>query len=66
MRRLFKMAEHKKWLTDKLEDLFKDSQDYKQKALIKAAKGILEEQEQRKEQLQGELDGSLWSPRDWG
>ncbi|MFO8069000.1 MAG: hypothetical protein R6U02_03305 [Alkalibacterium sp.] len=57
--------EDKQWLMNQLEKLSEESQDYKQKALLQATKALLEEQEKRKEQLQGELDGTLWSPGNW-
>ncbi|PRY83681.1 hypothetical protein [Alkalibacterium olivapovliticus] len=54
------------WIIQELERLFETSQDYKQKALLQEAIDILKEQDLRKEQLQGELDGTLWSPGNWG
>ncbi len=57
--------EDNQWMMTQLEKLFDESRDYKQKALLKATKELLEEQEKRKEQLQGELDGTLWSPGKW-
>lgn len=60
------MNEQEEWVLNELDKLFKESRDYKQKALLRATKNIIEEQEKRKEQLQGELDGTLWSPGNWG
>lgn len=57
--------EDKDWLMKQLDVLFEGSRDYKQKALLLATKELLEEQEKRREQLQGELDGTLWSPGNW-
>ncbi|WP_080147172.1 hypothetical protein [Marinilactibacillus piezotolerans] len=57
--------EDKQWMLAQLTDLFHKSRDYKQKALLMAAKELIEEQEKRKEQLQGELDGTLWNPGNW-
>lgn len=57
--------EDQQWLITQLENLFENSRDYKQKALIQATMNIIKEQEKRKEQLQGELDGTLWSPGNW-
>lgn len=59
------IMDEQKWILDELKRLFETSQDYKQKALLQAAGDILREQEVRKEQLQGELDGTLWSPGNW-
>ncbi|SDK87308.1 hypothetical protein [Alkalibacterium thalassium] len=53
------------WIIRELEQLFDSSRDYKQKALLKAAADLIREQKTRKEQLQGELDGTLWSPGNW-
>ncbi|WP_192983450.1 hypothetical protein [Marinilactibacillus psychrotolerans] len=58
--------EDQQWLITQLEELFKKSHDYKQKALLQAAINLILEQEERKEQLQGELDGRLWNPGNWG
>lgn len=41
------------------------SRDYKQKALLAAAKRLIQEQTVRIQQMEGELDGTLWSPRNW-
>jgi hypothetical protein len=60
------LNEQEEWVLNELDKLFKESRDYKQKALLRATKNIIEEQEKRKEQLQGELDGTLWSPGNWG
>ncbi|MDZ7834068.1 MAG: hypothetical protein U5K84_00645 [Alkalibacterium sp.] len=45
--------EDNQWLMDQLEKLTVKSQDYKQKALLQAARELLEEQEKRREQLPG-------------
>ncbi|GEQ32488.1 hypothetical protein ACEN4P_11940 [Marinilactibacillus psychrotolerans] len=58
--------EDEQWLINRLEELLKRSRDYKQKALLQAAINLILEQEERKEQLQGELDGRLWNPGNWG
>ena len=54
------------WLLLELETLFSNSQEYKQKALLKATMELVKEQFKRINQMEGELDGRLWSPRDWG
>lgn len=53
------------WLVAELEDLIEGSRDYKQKALFLATIQLVKEQEQRQEQLEGEIDGTLWSPNNW-
>ncbi|GAA0358040.1 hypothetical protein GCM10008932_08460 [Alkalibacterium iburiense] len=57
---------NQEWTIEQLEHLFHMSQDYKQKALLQATIKLIKEQNKRKEQLQGELDGTLWSPGNWG
>ncbi|WP_028274863.1 hypothetical protein [Atopococcus tabaci] len=57
--------EEQEWIYEQLDKLFEDSRDYQQKALILAAKKLIQEQYERIEQMKGELDGTLWSPRSW-
>lgn len=58
--------ENQAWTIEKIDQLIDKSQDYKEKALLYNVKLALLEQEKRRVQNQGELDGSLWSPGDWG
>jgi len=60
------MEENIQWSLGQLDQLIKDSHDYKQKALLMGVQDLLLEQEKRTEQIQGQLDGTLWSPNDWG
>ncbi|WP_251006105.1 hypothetical protein [Carnobacterium sp. ISL-102] len=57
--------EQKEWLIQELERLRQTSRDYKQKALLIAVKDLIDEQAERIRQMEGELDGTLWSPRNW-
>ncbi|SIN92905.1 hypothetical protein SAMN05878443_0529 [Carnobacterium alterfunditum] len=57
--------EQKEWLLQELERLRQTSRDYKQKALLIAVKDLIDEQAERIRQMEGELDGTLWSPRNW-
>lgn len=57
--------EQKEWLIQELERLIQTSRDYKQKALLKAVIDLIDEQVERMRQMEGELDGTLWSPRNW-
>ena len=57
--------EQKEWLIQELERLIQTSRDYKQKALLKAVIALMDEQVERIRQMEGELDGILWSPRNW-
>lgn len=60
------MEEDIEWSLTQLDQLIIDSHDYKQKALLLGIKDLLLEQQKRTEQIQGQLDGTLWSPNDWG
>lgn len=53
------------WLVTELAHLEEVSLDYKQKALFLATIELILEQEQRQEQFEAKLDGSLWSPSNW-
>lgn len=57
--------EQKEWLLQELERVIQTSRDYKQKALLKAVRDLVNEQVERIRQMEGELDGTLWSPRNW-
>lgn len=54
------------WTINQIDQLIETSQDYKEKALLYNTKLLLLEQVKRKDQNQGELDGTLWSPGNWG
>lgn len=58
------MEENNEWLLEKLAGLYNEA-DFKKRALIKAANDIIIEQEKRILQMEGELDGTLWSPKNW-
>ncbi|KAF1302451.1 hypothetical protein IV487_09190 [Enterococcus saccharolyticus] len=53
------------WLKEQLEQLAKNSREYQHRALFLGLQQLLVEQQKRKEQLQGRLDGELWSPKKW-
>jgi len=55
----------REWIDAQLEKAVEDSRDYEQKALLLATKALIEEQYTRIEQMQGELDGTMWSPKNW-
>ena len=42
-----------------------ESKEYKERALLVAAKNLLLQQTKRIEQAHGELDGRMWSPENW-
>lgn len=54
-----------KWVQERLDHLIEASRDYRQKALFQETKRLFQEQYQRMEQMQGELDGRMWSPKEW-
>lgn len=58
--------EKDEWILEELERSYDNSQDYNLAALIKAAQNIIKEQAKRMEQMEGEIDGTLWSPKRWG
>ncbi|AYW46450.1 hypothetical protein LQF61_12295 [Tetragenococcus koreensis] len=60
------MEEDIQWSLEQLDQLVAGSLDYKQKALLLGMRDLLLEQQKRTEQIQGQLDGTLWSPNDWG
>lgn len=53
-----------KWLFDQLEELSTIT-DYETKALLFETKKLLLEIAERKEQLQGEIDGESWNHQKW-
>ncbi|MGV3466328.1 MAG: hypothetical protein ACO1OT_13675 [Heyndrickxia sp.] len=54
------------WMLQELQKIYDDSKDYNQRALIKAAQAVIHEQAKRIDQMEGEIDGTLWSPKKWG
>ncbi|CZQ93022.1 Hypothetical protein Tpal_1575 [Trichococcus palustris] len=57
--------ETKQWVLEQLDYLNGQSRDYRQKALFQETKKLFQEQYQRIGQAEGELDGRMWSPKDW-
>lgn len=55
----------KEWLEKQLTIWEQECQDYKERAFIVYSKRLLLEQMKRIEQQQGQLDGQLWSPKEW-
>lgn len=58
--------EKNEWILQELQRAFDESKDYNKRVLIKAAESIIKEQAKRIDQMEGEIDGTLWSPRKWG
>lgn len=57
--------ETENWVQEQLNHLMAASKDYLQKALFQETKKLFQEQYQRIEQMEGELDGRIWSPKEW-
>lgn len=55
----------KEWLEKQLTIWEQECPDYKERAFIVYSKRLLLEQMKRIEQQQGQLDGQLWSPKEW-
>lgn len=53
------------WILEELANIDEQESDITQQALIRAAKQIIREQDKRIWQMEGELDGTLWSPKRW-
>lgn len=53
------------WLNDIIEALSHSSTDYKERDLLHALSRYLQEQERLIEQAEAELDGRMWSPKNW-
>ncbi|MDY0407251.1 hypothetical protein P5G51_019660 [Virgibacillus sp. 179-BFC.A HS] len=49
-----------------LEEMSERQSDYHAQALLFATSKLLQEQDKRIALMEGELDGTLWSPRNWG
>lgn len=57
--------EKDEWILEELQRIYDQSQNYNQMALIKATQAIIKEQAERIVQMEGNIDGTLWSPRKW-
>ena len=50
---------------DYVQDWQAQAPDYPSQALLQVACDLYQQQEDRLRQLEGQLDGSMWSPKDW-
>ena len=50
---------------DYIQDWQVQASDYPSQALLQVASDLYQQQEDRLRQLEGQLDGSMWSPKDW-
>ncbi|QHS21735.1 hypothetical protein GWK91_01700 [Virgibacillus sp. MSP4-1] len=58
--------EQNAWIHEQLQHLFANTDDYNRRTLIKAAQDLIREQEKRIYQMEGEIEGTIWSPKRWG
>ena len=54
-----------KWMEEQITTWQEESQDYKERAFLEASKQLLLEQQQRVDHYKAQLDGQLWSPKEW-
>lgn len=54
-----------KWMEEQISIWQKECQDYKERAFLEACKQLLLEQQQRVDHYKAQLDGQLWSPKEW-
>ncbi|MFC0232806.1 hypothetical protein ACFFIF_02240 [Vagococcus entomophilus] len=52
-------------LAKKIKKLEQISENYEDKAFFHELKRMMDEQSIRIEQAEGEIDGRLWSPKNW-
>ncbi|MGN8644566.1 hypothetical protein ACTNEO_00590 [Gracilibacillus sp. HCP3S3_G5_1] len=57
--------EENEWILEQLKHVFNKTDDYYQRTLIKATQEIVKEQAKRMDQMEGEMEGTIWSPRKW-
>ncbi len=58
--------DRKEWLLEQIEEIKNSSKDYRQIALYQEFAELIKEQYKRIEQTEGEIDGRMWSPKEWG
>lgn len=54
-----------KWLSQQIKDMSDKQESYENRAFLVAMKKVVEEQNERTEQLKGEVDGRLWNHEQW-
>ena len=54
-----------KWMEEQIATWQEEYQDYKERAFLEACKQLLLEQQQRVDHYKAQLDGQLWSPKEW-
>lgn len=58
--------DRKEWLLEQIKEIKNSSKDYRQIALYQEFEELIKEQYKRIEQTEGEIDGRMWSPKEWG
>ncbi|KRK95787.1 hypothetical protein [Companilactobacillus futsaii] len=59
------MSETGQWLSQTVSDLSTKQTQYENRAFLVAMKKVIEEQNKRQAQLEGEVDGRLWNHEQW-
>lgn len=54
-----------KWIEHEIQKLIEEQTDYRHIALLESTKEFLQQLSERKEQLELEIDGNMWSPKNW-
>jgi hypothetical protein len=57
--------ENNEWILAQLKQAYEKSKDYNTRTLLREAKQIIKEQIKRIDQMEGEIEGTIWSPRRW-
>lgn len=58
--------EENKWVIQEIEALKSQATSYEEKAIYQQLQGLINEQHDRLTLLEGQLEGTLWSPQEWG
>ena len=58
--------ENEEWILQELERIYDNTNNYNVRTLMKAAQDVIKEQRKRIDQMEGEMEGTIWSPRRWG
>ncbi|WP_412989229.1 hypothetical protein ACLJJ6_09585 [Pediococcus siamensis] len=53
------------WVEAQLKILAETSKEYEDRAFFRSLMALVEEQQKRLEQSQGEVDGRTWNPSKW-
>lgn len=53
------------WMLHEIENVLKEPLNYEEQALLLSLKEVVQTQYHRLTLAEGELDGTLWSPKNW-